>query len=75
MIQEAAIRKNGIIYTGKRHHLILNSAKPAGFLRDGEQGFVTETGQFVSREEAAEIAFLCGQILTRKTMLFSEDLY
>lgn len=39
------------------------------------QGFVTSSGRFVNREEAAKIAYSCGQIKELKNNLFSEDLY
>lgn len=45
---------------------------------DITQGFVTSTGRFVDREEAAKIALDSGQINElkySKTKLFSEDLY
>lgn len=35
----------------------------------------TKRKTIVSREEAAKIAFLCGQIPNDKEQLFSEDLY
>jgi len=78
MIKESAIRKEGKIYTGRRHHNILNDAKPFGFLRNGEQGFVDNEGNFLTREEAAIKAIECGQIKElkyHKAKLFSEDLY
>lgn len=43
-----------------------------------EQGFLTSTGRFVSREEALQLAIAAGQIdygHYSDTMLFSEDLY
>jgi hypothetical protein len=45
-----------------------------------DQGFVTEDGKFVGREEALKIAVECGQVkmenkVGNKYMLFSEDLY
>jgi hypothetical protein len=52
MIVQAAIRKDEIIYTGKRHHNILGAAVSFGYLKDGDQGFVTDTGEFVDRIEA-----------------------
>ena len=73
MIIKAAIIKDGVIYTGKRHHNILFAAK--GALKCGEQGFITDKGEFVNREKAAQIAYECGQIPNPKSELFSEDLY
>ena len=39
------------------------------------QGFVTTTGRFVDRMMAADIARTAGQIVGRRRMLMSEDLY
>lgn len=39
------------------------------------QGFLTSTGRYVDRVEAATIAYTAGQISTPKQILFSEDLY
>jgi len=74
MIIKAAIIKDGTIYTGKRHGDIFPQF-PLGFLRCGEQGFVTDKGKFVNRGQAAKIAYECGQIPIKKSELFSEDLY
>lgn len=66
------------IYTGKCH---------AHCFRDGhsqsvrmsqkaeDQGFITSRGEFVSRNEAAQIAFDAGMTDERKKFLFSEDLW
>jgi hypothetical protein len=40
-----------------------------------EQGFLTNTDRFVSRKEAAKIAFDYGQIKDETKRLYSEDLY
>jgi len=74
MIIAAAIRQiGGPIYIGRRHHEIIKAAK--GKLKRGEQGFISDGGKFVTRNEAAKIAFECGQIPKLWTMLFSEDLW
>lgn len=84
MIKEAAIRFHGKIFTGRRHNDILqaNAVCKNGIvissIAAGEQGFVTDEGEFLSREQAAEHALKCGQIAELKfnrTLLFSEDLY
>jgi len=80
MIKEAAVLKYGVVFTGKRHNNIFNSAQALGLgfagLRGGEQGFVTESGEYVNRRKAFEIALACGQVEEReKRKLFSEDLY
>lgn len=42
---------------------------------NGSGGFMTSKGRYVTREEAAEIAYACGQIKVPKKRLFSEDIY
>lgn len=81
MIIKSAIMKDSIIYLGKRHSDIINSLEK-GFLKNAEQGFITETGDFLTRTEALEHAYRCGQIskeLYESRMiskdLFSEDLW
>lgn len=64
-IVKSAIRYKGKIYTGIRHNLIAEEVRKENkdyYLKLEEQGFVTDTGRFVSREEAAKIAFKAGQI-------------
>jgi hypothetical protein len=79
MITAAAIRKDGIIYTGTRHCFIIRDSSPSfGFFRNAEQGFVTDKGEFLNREEAAKYALEHGQIVGLKfnsKHLFSEDLW
>ena len=76
MIKEAAIRKNGVVFTGRRHNDILcDKSRPFGFLRGGEQGFITDSGVFMNREDAAVLAYFYGQIKVPKDKLYSEDLY
>ena len=75
MIVESAILFEGIIHRGRRHYNILGSAKTFGGLKYGKQGFVDDQGIFLTREEAAKVAFECGQIKEEKRILFSEDLY
>ena len=64
MIKLAAIKRDDKIWTGKRHYLIIRQmikdgcSKPI-FVR--EQGFVTDTGEWVDREKAYEIAVKCNQ--------------
>lgn len=78
-IKEAAIQLDGKVWTGRRHHLVIRSiidalgADAAPVI--GVQGFVTECGKFVEREEAARIAFEAGQTTKLLPTLFSEDLY
>lgn len=77
-IKYAAIRlSDGVSFFGRRHNDCIYSAildnRPPPIT--GEQGFLTNSFQFVSREEAAEIAFKAGQIKELKKELYSEDIY
>lgn len=72
MIVAAALRtKDETIHTA-RHH-----ANFGDFL-SGEQGFINERGEFLSREEAAKHAIECGQTSFKKLKgrkhLNSEDI-
>ncbi len=53
--------------------------KWGGKICPDEQGFLTNTGKYVSREEAVKIALKAGQVtyekLVVKDRLFSEDLW
>jgi len=78
MITQAAIKHNDQVHVGKNHGDIMyrmitercfNYDKPAY-----TEGFVDDTGNFLTRREAAIEAFECGQILTKKLSLFSYDL-
>lgn len=77
----AAIREpDGRIWTGKRHHHCIKTiiqATGQKMTADGEQGFVTLSGRFVSRAEARALVDKTGQVKTfvHPTELFSEDLY
>jgi hypothetical protein len=66
VIVQAAIRKNGIIYTGIRHALIIEDMSNSGIswpvTKDSEQGFVDDKGNFLNRFEAGAHAISCGQI-------------
>lgn len=76
----------GIIVCGHRHGNIIATVKALAELRtvkfgadsvgETEQGFLTSKNRFVSREEAAIIAFSTGQIAIEKlTLLYSEDVW
>ena len=82
-VVEAAIRVRGEVWhlpPPVRHCHLIRAWAEAHQQRfppppEGEQGFVVSTGQFVGRAEAAELAYLAGQIDRRKPTLFSEDLW
>lgn len=74
----AILAPDGLIWTGKRHgHCIKTIVQATGNRvgSDFTQGFVTMSGRFVSRKEAAELALNAGQIKEQVSCLFSEDLY
>jgi len=87
MIKCAAIIKDGKVYEGRRHcdcimiygEAMMAEKKTPDIVRSEDQGFVTDTGEFVDREKAYEIAIACGQYnrTSRSTLkiLFSEDIY
>jgi hypothetical protein len=85
VIFQAAIRKDGNVYVGKRHcHILHNAPKivingvQKSSLFDGEQGFIDTDGRFYDRASAAVHALECKQIKFLKfnpTHLFSEDLW
>jgi len=85
IIFKAAIRKDGVIYTGYRHYLIGHDMLNRGvcskpFPGGVDQAFITNFGRWVSREEALEIALRTGQLNIKNkkggsTQLFSEDLW
>ena len=75
MIKHAAILHNGVVFQGrKRHRELIQDAKPFDISK-GEQGFITSVGQFVNREQAAKIAYMCKQIKGHPKKLNSEHLY
>lgn len=69
--------ENGHIYRGLRHHNCIMKAHEAGEQKplDTNQGFWTSDARYVSREEAAVIAYEAGQIKEPKETLYSEDLW
>jgi len=78
----AAIRQYGLTITlpapARHHHLLNPLAQETGVLvYPGDQGFLTDTGRFVERREAAAIALEAGQIASLKypPELYSEDLW
>lgn len=84
-IAAAAIRFNGVVVTlppPARHHNCIRAAHDVGYENwrpEHEQGFVTDTGRFVDREEAARIAVAANQLIERAMRhplgLFSEDVW
>lgn len=74
--------KKGFVICGHRHHncfgtlsQLVSKEKFIAFNQKNVQGFLTDTNEFVTREEAAFIAKNAGQCKDNVTKLFSEDLY
>ena len=78
-IEAAAILHNGKLYTGQRHAEIMRTIwdeeGAAVCIRQDEQGFTTDTGQFLNRFQAGAAAYRSGQTKTRRESLLSEDLW
>ena len=76
-IVASAILLNGIVYEGHAHqHIrirIWDELRLNRFPTDGEEGFLTNSKRFVSRREAAVIAWRAGQLLYEVDLLYSED--
>ena len=62
---------------GRHYHVIRRMAQEGYNPRRGTQGFVTNTGEFLDRSEAARLALENGQVeeLATPPYLFSEDLW
>ena len=84
MIIKSAVWHEGHLLTGHRHHdciaiaAILVRAGVGKFPVNGIQGFLTDDGRFLNREDAAIYALKIGQIKELKFSkrdLFSEDLW
>ena len=80
----AALRVENRIICGARHYdaimrAQINAAEGEEFWKHCEQGFIDQRGNFLTREEAKEIADRQGQIRRRcggdAKRLFSENIY
>lgn len=76
-IIKAAIKIGNKIYECRRHFEGIQAAVLDGADRvnQDQQGFITDEGKYVSREEAAKIAFKAGQTKKIKNPLMSEHLW
>ena len=82
-IEAAAIIHGDVVYSVPRpgrHHNVCHVMVAAGLPTDAQryQGFVTSTGRYVDRKEAAVIAQAAGQIRVKTgpaDTLFSEDVW
>lgn len=70
----------GIVFSGLRHFNCICQMIAITGLKDSEigekiQGFLTDSNRFVTREEAATIAYESKQIKQKRKILYSEDLF
>jgi len=80
MITRVAMVVNGVVHSlerPKRHHHIISMLFDGKHTVKGEQGFLDEEWNFLTREQAAEKALSSGQIEKLKwpPKLYSEDLW
>jgi len=84
IVAAAVMSESGLILTlpkPARHHTIINTAHELGYPKSCQryQGFLTSTGRFVSRQDAAILVLNNGQLekedLKLSNMLFTEDLW
>lgn len=76
VIEQAAILNNGMVYKGKRHKdIVMSVPKHLNIRKGGIEGFVTTSGIFLDRRQAAELAYQMGQISEPVEELKSEHLY
>jgi hypothetical protein len=79
-IVAAAVRLNGQVYSGLRHGVIMQEIwakegdNPSKITQE-QIGFLTNTGEFLSRFDAGLVAYCAEQTTDRKSHLFSEDLW
>jgi hypothetical protein len=76
-IVASAVRFEGTIYRGHRHTNIKVAILDAldRYPWKNEEGFVTDRGRFVTRKEAADIAWAAGQLRQKLEFLYSEDIF
>jgi hypothetical protein len=77
-IVAAAILHKDKLYQGKRHAEIMRQVwEDFGleYISQLEQGFITDTGIFVTRFQASQITFDSGQTTEIKDPLLSEHLW
>jgi len=79
VIKHAAVKAQaGMIILGKAHSECFQQAFHSGIMTSKkaiDQGFMTNKGRFVDRNEAARIAGDAGRVHGSCTILFSEELW
>jgi hypothetical protein len=81
-IVAAAVKRDGVVFTGVRHGHVIRDMVAVGFLTDikkpilySEQGFIDSRGNYWQRDDAWQVAFEAGQITAEHGTLYSEDLW
>ena len=78
-VEAAAIVFEGNVWSlpkpARHHQIIAAHIEQTGLDGSGQQGFLTNKGRFVSRREAARIAYDAGQLEHLQSSVFSEDLW
>ncbi|TFD15514.1 hypothetical protein E3T26_06950 [Cryobacterium sp. TMT1-21] len=85
-IVAAAIQHSGVVFTGRRHGLIMQQMVDLGFIDVEDrsqriysemQGFLTSENRWVNRKEGMQIAIDANQLDYKEQFpeLFSEDLW
>lgn len=74
MIKCAAVLYQGKIYTGRSHDDALDKIKGYDSELPKQKGFLTESGTFLDRDQAAEHAVKCKQVSPTVKVLYSYDL-
>lgn len=76
MIKKAAVFKNGKYFTGPDHSVCKRNCIAALEVEpfETDYGFITDTGEFLSRTMAATHAWKCGQVNQLWEKLYSHQL-
>jgi len=80
VITKAAVKLGDDVYTGLRHPQIIHHVVWIGvadYVHQGEQGFVTDDGEFLDRMAASQHAVASGQVKERSSPwpLLSEEVW
>ncbi|ATW62212.1 HNH endonuclease [TM7 phage DolZOral124_53_65] len=82
-IVAAAIKMDGIVFTGTRHHRIVQDLVILGLIRDmtdsriteDMMGFIDSSGEFIDAKTALQTAIQANQIHAKRGELQPEDLW
>ena len=86
-IAKAALKCEGVVYTGWRHAYVRDDLVVKGFTKEQindafdpwNEGFVTESGRFMTRKQSLAYGIMIGQVVNSELispdLLTSEDLW